>query len=293
MVFDCSARFKETSLNYHLLTGPDLTNTLVGVLCRFKKGPVAIMCDVEKMFHQFHVTKEHQDYLRFLWWDNGDMSSDPSVYRMKVHLFGAASSPGCSNFGLKHLALQGHGRFSEKAINFILRSFYVDDGLTSVQSTTEAIHLVEESRALCKTGNLRLHKFVSNDAKVIAAIPPEEHAPAKDLDMTLGELHIERALGIQWCIEADEFQFRITVKQNPLTRRGVLATVASVFDPLGFVAPFVLLGKQILQHLCKDKIRWDEDLPEHHSAPVGVMAERIATLGSLKDTKKLHPIKFW
>ncbi|XP_061759534.1 uncharacterized protein LOC133554580 isoform X7 [Nerophis ophidion] len=61
--------FTGTSLNDHLLTGPDLTNTLVGVLCRFRKGPIAFMCDVERMFHQFHVVKEHQDYLRFLWWD--------------------------------------------------------------------------------------------------------------------------------------------------------------------------------------------------------------------------------
>lgn len=100
VVFDCSARFHETSLNDHLLTGPDLTNTLVGVLCRFRKGPIAIMCDIERMFHQFHVAKEHQDYLRFLWWDDGNLDSKPSVYRIKVHLFGAASSPGCSNFGL-------------------------------------------------------------------------------------------------------------------------------------------------------------------------------------------------
>lgn len=112
------------------------------------------MCDVERMFHQFHVAKEHQDYLRFLWWDGGDLDSKPSVYRIRVHLFGAASSPGCSNFGLKHLALQGHGKFSKKPINSIQRSFYVDDGLISVKSPAEAIHLVEESRALCKTGNL-------------------------------------------------------------------------------------------------------------------------------------------
>lgn len=263
VVFDCSARCQETSLNDHLLTGPDLTNTLVGVLCRFRKGPVAIMCDVEKMFHQFHVAKEHQDYLRFLWWNKGDLDSKPSVYRMKVHLFGAASSPGCSNFGLKHLASQGHGRFSEESIKFIQRSFYVDDGLISVKSPAEAIHLVEESRALCKTGNLRLHKFVSNDKEVIAAIPLAERAQTKDLDMALGELHIERALGVQWCVETDEFQFRVVVKENPLTRRGVLSTVASVYDPLGFVAPFILVGKQILQTLCRDKVSWDEDLPDH------------------------------
>lgn len=143
------------------------------------------------MFHQFHVVKEHQDYLRFLWWDKGDLDSKPLVYRMRVHLFGSASSPSCANFGFKHLAWQGHGKFSEESIKFIQRSFYVDDGLTSVKSPTEAIHLVEESRSLCRTGNLRHHKFVSNDKDVIAAIPPEELAQAKDLEMALGELHIE------------------------------------------------------------------------------------------------------
>ncbi len=93
VVFDCSARFHETSLNDHLLTGPDLTNTLVGVLCRFRKGPIAVMCDIERMFHQFHVAKEHQDYLRFLWWDDDNLDSKPSVYRMKVHLFGSSFIP--------------------------------------------------------------------------------------------------------------------------------------------------------------------------------------------------------
>ncbi|KAM7380993.1 hypothetical protein PAMP_004254 [Pampus punctatissimus] len=292
VVFDCSARFKDTSLNDNLLTGPDLTNTLVGVLCRFRKEPIAIMCDVERMFHQFHVAKEHQDYLRFLWWDNGDLNSKPSVYRMKVHLFGAASSPGCSNFGFKHLASQGLGKFSEESIKFIQRSFYVDDGLISVSSPGEAIHLIEESRALCRTGNLRLHKFISNNEEVLATIPPEECVQTKDLDMALGELHIERALGVQWCVEADEFQFRVVVKENPLTRRGVLSTVASVYDPLGFVAPFILVGKQILQELCRDKVSWDEDLPEHILQRWESWLKDLPHLAALKIPRSYCPSNF-
>ena len=81
------------------------------------------------MFHQFSLRTEDQDYLRFLWWDNGDVRSEPSVYQMKVHLFGAASSPGCAKYGLKHVAAQGQGRFNETSICFIERNFYVDDGL--------------------------------------------------------------------------------------------------------------------------------------------------------------------
>lgn len=50
------------------------------------------------------------------------------------------------------------------------------------------------------------------------------------------------------------------MNERPLSRRGVLSTVASIFDPLGFVAPFVLLGKQILQQMCREKIDSDEPL---------------------------------
>ena len=67
VVFDCSAKFEGVSLNDCLLSGPDLTNGLLGVLCRFRKNPCAVMCDIEKMFHQFYVNEEDRDYLRFLW----------------------------------------------------------------------------------------------------------------------------------------------------------------------------------------------------------------------------------
>lgn len=65
VVFDCSAKYSGTALNDHLLTGPDLIKSLTGVLCRFRQHPIAIMCDVEKMFHRFHVNKEDRNYLRW------------------------------------------------------------------------------------------------------------------------------------------------------------------------------------------------------------------------------------
>lgn len=49
-----------------------------------------------------------------------------------------------------------------------------------------------------------------------------------------------------------------------MTRRGILCTIASVYDPLGFVAPFILRGKQILQQLCQEKVEWDEPLSDQH-----------------------------
>ncbi|XP_014677999.1 PREDICTED: uncharacterized protein LOC106817812 [Priapulus caudatus] len=247
VVFDCSAKYQGESLNDHLLTGPDLINGLVGVLSRFRKFPVALMCDVEKMFHQFHVDNADRDYLRFLWWENGDINSEPREYRMTVHLFGAASSPGCANYGLKHIA-EKHGKEFAEASRFILRNFYVDDGLGSVQSSAKAIQLVRDTREICSTGGLRLHKFLSNSREVLESIPESERvAGVKDVDLNQQELPVDRCLGIQWHVESDCFKFQIEARNQPLTRRGVLSTIASIYDPLGFIAPFVLVGKSILQ----------------------------------------------
>ena len=56
------------------------------------------------MFNQFKVDTKHRDFLRFLWWDGGDYDARPTEYRICVHLFGAVSSPGCANVGLKQAA---------------------------------------------------------------------------------------------------------------------------------------------------------------------------------------------
>ncbi|XP_028418430.1 uncharacterized protein LOC114543776 [Dendronephthya gigantea] len=59
VVFDCSARFQGTSLNDQLMQGPDLTNSLLGVLMRFREDEAAFMADIESMFHQVRVQEEH------------------------------------------------------------------------------------------------------------------------------------------------------------------------------------------------------------------------------------------
>lgn len=75
-----------------------------------------------------------RDYLRFLWWKDRNLSTEPQEFRMKVHLFGAASSPGCANYGLKRLAKENESLFPLGS-QFIMRDFYVDDGVTSTATT--------------------------------------------------------------------------------------------------------------------------------------------------------------
>ena len=100
IVFDCSAEYDGVSVNKRLLSGPDLTNQIVGILVKFREDYVAIMADIEAMFYQVFVANQHRSLLSFLWWENGDIKEQPQRYHMNVHVFGGTSSPSCSNYAL-------------------------------------------------------------------------------------------------------------------------------------------------------------------------------------------------
>ena len=91
----------EVFLNKNLMSGPDLTNQIVGVLTRFCEEPVVIMGDIESMFHQVMVPREYRSLLRFLWWEDHDISGTEKDFEMFVHVFGGTSSPSCCNYALK------------------------------------------------------------------------------------------------------------------------------------------------------------------------------------------------
>ena len=46
------------------------------------------------------------------------------------------------------------------------------------------------------------------------------------------------------------------------TKRGVLSTIASLYDPLGFVCPIVLEPKLLFQQLCRQKFGWDVSISD-------------------------------
>lgn len=124
--------------------------------------------------------------------------------------------------------------------------------------------MCQDFMKICGHGGFRLNKWVSNRRKVLDSIPKSELAKEmKTLDLDQDELPMEKALGLNWCVESDTFKFKITIRDRPFTRRGLLSVVGSVYDPLGVLAPVVLPAKTILQELCRLKIGWDDDLPEH------------------------------
>lgn len=176
VVYDCSAEYQGTSLNKELYQGPDLTNSLVGVLNRFRQERVAFMTDVESMFYQVRVPESDCDLLRFLWWPEGDLKQEIQEYQMTVHLFGATSSPSCANFALRKTAEDNVMDYDPEVINTVKRNFYVDDCLKSVPTSNEGIRHAKDLRNLLAKGGFNLTKWVSNDRKVLASIPEKIRA---------------------------------------------------------------------------------------------------------------------
>ena len=149
VVFDCGARHKGKSLNDQLLKGPDLMNNLVGVLSRFRMENVAIVADVEAMFHQVKVDPRDHSYLRFLWRPDGDLSQPFHEYSMQVHLFGATSFLACTNFCLNQAAIDQADVFSTEAVETLQQNLYMDDCLKSVsleEAEKEIIACMQRSR---------------------------------------------------------------------------------------------------------------------------------------------------
>lgn len=196
------------------------------------------------MFYCFKVREDHRNYLRFLWVKQNDPSKEVTDFRMNVHVFGNSPSPAVAISCLRRAAELGEQEHGPNAKHLVHRSFYVDDGLTSVASESEAIQLLKSTRDMLAESNIRLNKIASNYSSVMNAFPPEERAnDLKDLELSTEPLPIQRSLGLSWNLQTDSFTFQVAQHTKPFTRRGVLSAVNSLYDPLGFVAP----------SLCKEK----------------------------------------
>jgi len=260
VVFDAAAKFQGSSLNDKLVQGPDLANSLLGVLLRFREHKIAIVGDIAKMFLQVKVTADDSDSLRFLWWRNEDLSGTPEEFQMTRHIFGATDSPSCCNYALKRTADDYQNLYSKDAVVAVKRDCYVDDLCKSVPDTEQAITLVGEVSDMLEKGGFHITKWVSNDRAVLASIPSGDRAnPMVNLDFD--DLPVQRALGVLWNVENDAFTFQIRKQTKALSKRGVLSTLSSLFDPIGFISPVILTAKNIMQSLWSLELGWDDPLP--------------------------------
>ena len=91
---------------------------------------------------------------------------------------------------------------------------------------------------------------------------PSDKLSDQRLNLDLEDLPVERALGILWFVGDDTLGFEIRHLDCPETKRGILSTVCSLLDPLGFAASVALAARSSVQDLWKANVGWDEPLGE-------------------------------
>ena len=133
--------------------------------------------------------------------------------------------------------------------------------LHSTNTEEDAVETAIQMINLCKEGGFNLTKWLSNSKRVLEELPTEKLAKGvQDMDLRDSVLPNERALGLEWDPEEDTFRIKVKQKEPVPTKRGLLSYVSSVYDPLGFVSPFVLTAKKLFQQETKLQKNWDDPL---------------------------------
>ena len=293
LVYDAAAKFDNVSLNDGLRQGPDLNNQLRSVLLRFREKPIGFGADIKSMFNNFMVPTDQRNLLRFYWYQDNNPDSQIVPYRANSHIFGCTSSPAVANFGLKFCASQLPEQ-STATRTYIDFAFYVDDGFSSCDEASTAISILKETTSHLAKYNIKLHKVVSNSSEVLDSFPDSD----RDLPTILPtEGANSSTLGVAWDTKEDVFMISPEIPSRPFTKRGILSTINSLYDPLGLVSPVILKGRLIQRDILMgnsdlESYGWDTKLPQSYFQEWTSWIQSLPTLTGIKVKRALYSTGF-
>ena len=303
VVYDASCRDKVTgtSLNSCLHVGPSLSPLIFDILLRFRNERVALVGDIAKAFLNIEVDPADRDCLRFLWLKDIE-AKEPEIITLRFNrvIFGVNSSPFLLNAVLRHHLCT----FQEIDPNFVFQlsqSFYVDDLVTGSANTEEAYTLYSKAKERMLEGGFQLRKWKTNDRvlreKICekereseaekSAMSDKEESFAKE---ALGPIQESggktKVLGMIWDNEQDKLEFDLmkmgtNTHSDAPTKRGILSTLAAIFDPLGLTSPIGVLAKVLFQELCIQQIDWDDPIPEDKAAKWKTWVQELRNVNSI------------
>ena len=282
-VLNGAAKFHGVSLNSKLLTGPDLLQTLIHVLMRFRQHPYAVSADIEGMFLQVGVIPEDRPSLRFLWRE--DPATDVAVYQYVRHIFGSKDSPTCANYALQQTARDNRIQFLEAA-NSVENNFYMDDYLESIPTVNEATKKAQDLVEMLAKGGFNLTKFVSIVPGLVKIVDPKYQLPAESNEKVLvTNEETSHVLGLKWNHSRDTLVVsRGTTPDlnRPVTQRVVLSLVSAVYDPIGLAAPYTVTARLLLKDIWRlSGQHWDHNLPDNVSKKFLEWAAELPNLSEI------------
>jgi hypothetical protein len=278
-VFNGSAKTSNgQSLNDQLFVGPTMQVGLFSIIARFRGGCIAIISDIEKMYLQILVHPDDRVYQEVLWGRNPE-TNQIQTYQLNTVTFGTGPSAFLATQTLIQLA-------NDERLNYpvaseaILKSFYVDDFITSTHDIQQAKILIQEMNAIMTKGGFKLRKWATTHPELLTDL----HLSSSDNDLiALDENTRIKTLGIYWNPKLDVFQFKLPTNSNEnYTKRTVLSFIAKCYDPMGWLTPALVLGKIFLQVLWHLGLEWDQILPPKQAAQWQQLQVQLSNLSSLQ-----------
>ncbi|GBL88874.1 hypothetical protein AVEN_158979-1 [Araneus ventricosus] len=146
-VFDASAKQKNaSSLNSCFEKGPNLVELIPSILNRFILGTFGVNADIKKAFLQISIDDKDRDYLRFLWFENGD-PDNLKIYRHKRVVFRINASPFLLGATISYHLDNVPGHLQEVAKK-LKTSMYFDNCVTNLDSIEETESFIEQSKEI-------------------------------------------------------------------------------------------------------------------------------------------------
>ncbi|XP_076660104.1 uncharacterized protein LOC143363391 [Halictus rubicundus] len=265
------------SLNDILHSGPNLLPEIPDLLLRWRCHAIVFAADMEKMYRQIWLAEEDRDAQRILWRrDSGDQVGE---YRLRTVTYGLACAPYLAMRTLRQLSLDEGGRFPLAAA-CLQSDVYMDDVLSGASTIDEALAIQGQLIATLKAGGFTLRKWTSNDSRLLDHLSAEHVASSGERPFE----SILSLLGLKWQPAGDFFLFNLKPRdtQAMITKRQVLKEMASVYDPLGFLAPVTVTAKIFLQTLWLLRLDWDDPLPPAHAKYWATYSHSLAGISAVK-----------
>ena len=249
----------ENFLSHNQISSPGVClnhklQTALITLLRFDKNLVTF--DLKKAFLQLMLSEEDSLKLRFLWFrdaPNGDFSI--VCYKMCRVPFGMRYSPFLLMISLYYMLIYVKGDESEKISN-IKRALYdlayVDNLAYTGDDADDLLEAVKVAHETFDNYGFSLQQFASNSSVANNYIKDNYNEPESEVKL----------LGMVWGTGEDSLRNR-KMHLNPAanTKRSILSSIQSNFDPFGMNIPIMNRAKLFMHALQLDNtLKWDDKI---------------------------------
>ena len=254
IVYDAKSKpFKGSlSLNDCLEKGPNLMNSLVRILLRFRKGKFAAKADIEKAFLQVGIAPKDRDLCRILW----IIDEKVYIYRFNRLCFGLSCSPFLLHAVMHHTL--SDSQIDDETRDHIISSFYVDDSVYSDKTLKGLLGKRTTAIDSFHQAGMPLRDWNSNSPEAQSIFSSEENNREMPSEETV--------LGLMWDLKSDTIGINhkrvlSLVGKLPTTKRTLWSFVHSLYDPFQFAAPYSIQAKFLTNEVSKVVKGWDDKIP--------------------------------